>query len=192
MSKFVNMLKKDLYVPDEGWAGASPVDLGREAPAENHEVAFVEGGVHAGFPSPAQDYMNASIDLNRELVKHPAATFFAKVVGDSMIDAGVEEGDILVVDKSLEPSEGDMAVCFIDGEFALKYISFKNPVVDGYGERHAKKASKPGVSYDILEHQRMWLLPANPKYPPIEVTDANDFTIWGVVSYVIKKVTHHA
>lgn len=192
MSKFVNMLKKDLYVPDEGWAGASPVDLGREAPAENHEVAFVEGGVHAGFPSPAQDYMNASIDLNRELVKHPAATFFAKVVGDSMIDAGVEEGDILVVDKSLEPSEGDMAVCFIDGEFALKYISFKNPVVDGYGERHAKKASKPGVSYDILEHQRMWLLPANQKYPPIEVTDANDFTIWGVVTYVIKKVTHHA
>ncbi len=192
MSKFVNMLKKDLYVPDEGWAGASPVDLGREAPAENHEVAFVEGGVHAGFPSPAQDYMNASIDLNRELVKHPAATFFAKVVGDSMIDAGVEEGDILVVDKSLEPSEGDMAVCFIDGEFALKYISFKNHVVDGYGERHAKKASKPGVSYDILEHQRMWLLPANPKYPPIEVTDANDFTIWGVVTYVIKKVTHHA
>lgn len=192
MSKFVNMLKKDLYVPDEGWAGASPVDLRREAPAENHEVAFVEGGVHAGFPSPAQDYMNASIDLNRELVKHPAATFFAKVVGDSMIDAGVEEGDILVVDKSLEPSEGDMAVCFIDGEFALKYISFKNHVVDGYGERHAKKASKPGVSYDILEHQRMWLLPANPKYPPIEVTDANDFTIWGVVTYVIKKVTHHA
>ena len=192
MSKFVNMLKKDLYVPDEGWEGASPVDLGREAPAENHEVAFVEGGVHAGFPSPAQDYMNASIDLNRELVKHPAATFFAKVVGDSMIDAGVEEGDILVVDKSLEPSEGDMAVCFIDGEFALKYISFKNPVVDGYGERHAKKASKPGVSYDILEHQRMWLLPANPKCPPIEVTDANDFTIWGVVTYVIKKVTHHA
>lgn len=192
MSKFVNMVKKNLNVPDEGGVDASPVDLGREAPAENHEVAFVEGGVHAGFPSPAQDYMNASIDLNRELVKHPAATFFAKVVGDSMIDAGVEEGDILVVDKSLEPSEGDMAVCFIDGEFALKYISFKNPVVDGYGERHAKKASKPGVSYDILEHQRMWLLPANPKYPPIEVTDANDFTIWGVVTYVIKKVTHHA
>lgn len=192
MSKFVNMVKKNLTVPDKGWAGAYPVDLGREAPAENHEVALVEGGVHAGFPSPAQDYMNASIDLNRELVKHPAATFFAKVVGDSMIDAGVEEGDILVVDKSLEPSEGDMAVCFIDGEFALKYISFKNHVVDGYGERHAKKASKPGVSYDILEHQRMWLLPANPKYPPIEVTDANDFTIWGVVTYVIKKVTHHA
>ena len=186
------MVKKNLTVPDKGWASASPVDLGREAPAENHEVAFVEGGVHAGFPSPAQDYMNASIDLNRELVKHPAATFFAKVVGDSMIDAGVEEGDILVVDKSLEPSEGDMAVCFIDGEFALKYISFKNHVVDGYGERHAKKASKPGVSYDILEHQRMWLLPANPKYPPIEITYANDFTIWGVVTYVIKKVTHHA
>lgn len=192
MSKFVDMVKKNLNVPDEGGVDASPSELGHEEPSEDHGVAFVEGGVHAGFPSPAQDYLNASIDLNRELVKHPAATFFAKVVGDSMIDAGVEEGDVIVVDKSLEPSEGDMAVCFIDGEFALKYISFTNPVVDGYGGRHTDKASKPGVSYDILEHKRMWLLPANEKYPPIEVTDANDFTIWGVVTYVIKKVTHYA
>lgn len=193
MSKFVNMLKKDLYVPDEGWAGASPVDLGREAPAENHEVAFVEGGVHAGFPSPAQDYLNDSIDLNRELVKHPAATFFARMVGDSMVEGGVEEGDILVVDKSLEPSEGDMAVCFIDGDFTLRYISYKNPAdADQSGKRPVRKARKQGFSYDILEHRRMWLLSANEKYPPIEVNDANDFTIWGVVTYVIKKVTHHA
>ena len=63
--------------------------------------------VHAGFPSPAQDYMNSFIDLNKELVRHPAATFYARVVGDSMVDAGVEEGDVLVVDKSLEPQEGD-------------------------------------------------------------------------------------
>lgn len=187
------MLKKNLNVPDEGELGPSPDELSSneltsDGASENHGVVFVEGGVHAGFPSPAQDYMNTSIDLNKELVRHPAATFFAKVVGDSMIDAGVEEGDILVVDKSLEPSEGDMAVCFIDGEFALKYISFQNPVVDGYGEHSFKKARKPGISYDILEHQRMWLLPANKKYPPIEVTDANDFTIWGVVTYVIKKV----
>ncbi|MBQ8061417.1 MAG: translesion error-prone DNA polymerase V autoproteolytic subunit [Bacteroidales bacterium] len=141
--------------------------------------------VHAGFPSPAQDYMNTFIDLNKELVRHPAATFYARVTGDSMVDAGVEDGDVLVVDKSMEPQEGDMAVCFIDGEFALKYISFKDPCGEP-GKQ--KRASKPGRSYDILEHRKMWLLPANEKYPPIEVTESNDFTVWGVVTYVIKKV----
>ncbi|MBO6172498.1 MAG: translesion error-prone DNA polymerase V autoproteolytic subunit [Bacteroidales bacterium] len=141
--------------------------------------------VHAGFPSPAQDYMNTFIDLNKELVRHPAATFYARVVGDSMVDAGVEDGDVLVVDKSMEPQEGDMAVCFIDGEFALKYISYKDPAGDSGKSR---RVSKPGVSYDILEHRKMWLLPANEKYPPIEVTESNDFTVWGVVTYVIKKV----
>ncbi|MBQ6254763.1 MAG: translesion error-prone DNA polymerase V autoproteolytic subunit [Bacteroidales bacterium] len=140
--------------------------------------------VHAGFPSPAQDYMNTFIDLDKELVRHPAATFYARVVGDSMIDAGVDEGDVLVVDKSLEPREGDMAVCFIDGEFALKFISFKEPQAAG----KPRKSSRPGVSYDILERKMMWLLPANEKYPPIEVTESNDFTVWGVVTYVIKKV----
>ena len=140
--------------------------------------------VHAGFPSPAQDYLNTFIDLDKELVRHPAATFYARVVGDSMIDAGVEEGDVLVVDKSLEPREGDMAVCFIDGEFALKVISFKEPVAAG----KTRKSSRPGVSYNILERKKMWLLPANEKYPPIEVTESNDFTVWGVVTYVIKKV----
>lgn len=137
--------------------------------------------VHAGFPSPAQDYMNSFIDLNKELVRHPAATFYARVVGDSMVDAGVEEGDVLVVDKSLEPQEGDMAICFIDGEFALKFISFKEP------SAKSVKAKKQGVSYDILGHRKMWLLPANEKYPPIEVTESNDFTVWGVVTYIIKK-----
>lgn len=101
-----------------------------------------------------------------------------------MVDADVNEGDVLVVDKSIEPKEGDMAVCFIDGEFALKFISFKDPS----GDEPSVKASRPGVSYSILERQRMWLLPANEKYPPIEVTDSNDFTVWGVVTYVIKKV----
>lgn len=145
--------------------------------------------VHAGFPSPAQDYMNTFIDLNKELVRHPAATFYARVVGDSMVDAGVEEGDVLVVDKSMEPQEGDMAVCFIDGEFALKFISFKDPSTGRRLQDPCRpiKASKPGVSYDILEHKKMWLLPANEKYPPIEVTESNDFTVWGVVTYIIKK-----
>lgn len=156
-----------------------------DGPVAREELApMMESGVHAGFPSPAQDYMNSFIDLNKELVRHPAATFFVRVVGDSMVDADVNEGDVLVVDKSIEPKEGDMAVCFIDGEFALKFISFRNPA----GASRPVKASKPGVSYDILRHQRLWLLPANEKYPPIEVTESNDFTVWGVVTYVIKKV----
>ncbi len=103
-----------------------------------------------------------------------------------MVDAGVDEGDVLVVDKSIEPQEGDMAVCFLDGEFALKFISFKEPEPVA-GKTRTRKASKPRSSYDILEHRKMWLLSANEKYPPIEVTESNDFTVWGVVTYIIKK-----
>ncbi|MGM9736103.1 MAG: LexA family protein [Candidatus Cryptobacteroides sp.] len=119
-------------------------------------------GIHAGFPSPAGDYMTMAIDLNRELVRHPAATFYGRVVGDSMIDAGVEEGDILVIDKSLEPRDGDMAVCFIDGGFTLKRLSIKE---------------------DGLE-----LVPANDNYPTIRVEENSDFLMWGVVTYIIKKI----
>lgn len=123
---------------------------------------MAQDGIHAGFPSPATDYMTQAIDLNRELVKHPAATFYGRVVGDSMIDAGVEEGDILVIDKSLEAQDGDMAVCFIDGEFTLKYLRFHNG----------------GLT----------LVPANEKYPSIEIEGDTDFIMWGVVTHVIKKI----
>lgn len=128
-------------------------------------------GIHAGFPSPATDYMTQAIDLNKELVRHPAATFYGRVVGDSMIDAGVEEGDILVIDKSLDAQNGDMAVCFIDGEFTLKYLRFSDVTGrDGSMEKHIS------------------LVPANDRYPVIEVSEGMDFIMWGVVTYVIKKV----
>ena len=123
---------------------------------------MAEDGIHAGFPSPATDYMTQAIDLNKELVKHPASTFYGRVVGDSMIDAGVDEGDILVIDKALEPKDGDMAVCFVDGEFTLKYLSMRSG--------------------------RLVLKPANPRYPQIEITEGMDFKMWGVVTYIIKKV----
>ncbi len=123
---------------------------------------MAQEGIHAGFPSPATDYMTQAIDLNKELVKHPAATFYGRVVGDSMIDAGVEEGDILVIDKALDPHDGDMAVCFVDGEFTLKYLK--------------------------LQEGRITLVPANQKYSSIEIEEGMDFKIWGVVTYVIKKV----
>ncbi len=117
---------------------------------------------HAGFPSPATDYMTQAIDLNRELVRHPAATFYGRVVGDSMIDAGVDEGDILVIDRSLDAKDGDMAVCFVDGEFTLKYLKFH----------------EGGLT----------LVPANGKYTPVEIQEGSDFKMWGVVTYIIKKV----
>ena len=123
---------------------------------------MAQEGIHAGLPSPAPDYMTQAIDLNKELVKHPAATFYGRVVGDSMIDAGVEEGDILVIDRSLEAQNGDMAVCFVDGEFTLKHLKFH----DG------------GLT----------LVPANDRYPSIEVGEGSDFMMWGVVTYVIKRV----
>lgn len=133
--------------------------------------SMAQSEIHAGFPSPATDYMTQAIDLNKELVRHPAATFYGRVVGDSMIDAGVEEGDILVIDKSLEAQDGDMAVCFIDGEFTLKYLRFKEMTAsDGSSRRHIR------------------LEPANDRYPAIEVGEGSDFIMWGVVTYVIKKV----
>ena len=116
----------------------------------------------AGFPSPAQDYVESGIDLNRELVKNPAATFFGRVKGDSMMGAGIEAGDLIVIDKSLEASEGDIAVCFLDGEFTLKRI-------------HIEK--------DVL-----WLMPENPKYKKIRVTADQHFMVWGIVTYSIKDV----
>ena len=132
---------------------------------------MAQSDIHAGFPSPATDYMTQAIDLNKELVRHPAATFYGRVVGDSMIDAGVNEGDILVIDKSLEPRDGDMAVCFIDGEFTLKHIRFET------------MTAKDGRRFSQIR-----LVPANDRYPVIEVSEGSDFIMWGVVTYVIKKV----
>lgn len=106
--------------------------------------------------------MSGVIDLNRELVRYPESTFYGRVVGDSMADADVHEGDVLVIDKSLTPSDGDMVVCFLDGEFCLKYIS-RRP--DG-----------------------LWLLPGNARYKPIHVPEGADFVPWGVVTYVIRKL----
>ena len=132
-----------------------------EQQGEAMSLPFADEGIHAGFPSPAQDFMELSVDLNRELIRNAASTFFGRVRGDSMQDAGVCDGDILIIDKSLEPRTGDMAVCFIDGEFTIKYIRIEKSVV--------------------------WLLPANEKYQPIRMTAENDFLIWGIVTYSIKK-----
>ena len=127
------------------------------------QLPFADEGVRAGFPSPAQDYMSGTIDLNRDIIRHSESTFYARAKGDSMIDAGVNDGDILVIDKSLTPGNGDMAVCCVGGEFTLKFI-----------EKHP---------------DHLMLIPANPTFPPIRVEPDEDFVVWGVVTYVIHKVS---
>lgn len=105
--------------------------------------------------------MENSIDLNRDLVQHPESTFYARVVGDSMVDADVHQGDILMVDKSVEIHSGDMAVCILNGEFTVKYVD--------------------------IAPDHVTLRPANDDYPPIHVTEADSFEVWGVVTFVIKR-----
>ncbi|MCX7955357.1 MAG: translesion error-prone DNA polymerase V autoproteolytic subunit [Bacteroidales bacterium] len=124
-------------------------------------VPYVET-IKAGFPSPADDFVATPLDLNELLIKNKSSTFFARVTGNSMEDAGISDGDILVIDRSIEPSDNRIAVCFIDGEFTVKRLSVKN--------------------------NECYLLPANPKYKPIKITADNEFIIWGIVTYVIKKV----
>ena len=123
---------------------------------------LAEEGISAGFPSPADDFKEIRISLDKELVKNKDATFYARVDGDSMIGAGLEDGDLLVIDRSLSPENGKIAVCLIDGDFTVKRI---------------KK-----------EKHKFFLVPENKKYKKIEIKEENELIIWGIVEYVIKKV----
>ncbi len=126
------------------------------------KLDYVDGGVKAGFPSPAQDYITESIDFNRDLIKHPQATFYARAIGNSMIGRGIDDGDLLVIDRLIEPQEGHIVVAFVDGEFTLKTF-------------HRDE-----------EENCVWLLPANADYPPLKVTEESEFKVWGVLVYNIK------
>lgn len=125
-------------------------------------VPLTENCVQAGFPSPADGYLTDSLNLHDLVVKNPAATFFVRVMGDSMKNAGIASGDILVVDRSLEPRSGKIVVAILDGEFTVKEIHFD---------------SSGAIS----------LVAANPAYPPLRIRRDADFQVWGVVSYVIHK-----
>ena len=124
------------------------------------DIPLISSNIQAGFPSPALDFVDLSIDLNRYVVKHPSSTFYGRVQGDSMRDAGIGDGDLLVIDKGIEPSDGKIAICFIDGEFTLKRIK--------------------------IEKDICWLVPANENYKPIKVSPENNFLIWGIVTFTIK------
>lgn len=123
---------------------------------------FFEDRVQAGFPSPAHGEYADSIDLNRALITNPAATFCARVIGNSMVEAGINEGDLLIIDRSLTPHDGNIAVCFVDGDFTVKRLSVRD---DG-----------------------IYLTPANAKFPELRVSEDSNFQVWGVVSHIIKKL----
>ncbi len=117
-------------------------------------------GVSAGFPSPADDFKETRISLDKVAVKNEAATFYARVAGQSMIGAGLDDGDLLVIDRSLEPQDGKIAVCLIDGDFTVKRLK--------------------------VEKDCIWLMAENKRYKPILVTEENELMIWGIVTHVLK------
>ena len=125
-------------------------------------MKLFEDKISAGFPSPAEGYSETTLDLNELCVKDKVATFFAKASGESMIGAGIYDGDILVVDKSIENKSGDIVIAFLDGEFTIKRLL-------------------------INSNNSVTLMPENPKYKAIEVSFESDFLIWGVVTFVIHK-----
>lgn len=116
--------------------------------------------VSAGFPSPAEDYIEGRLDLNKHLIKHPVATFYVRVAGDSMIDAGIHPGSILVVDRAVEADDGDIVIARINDELCVKRLSIKEG--------------------------KVWLLPENASYEPIEVTEEMEFEVWGRVMHSIR------
>lgn len=120
------------------------------------------GAVSAGFPSPADDYLEQHLDLNEYLIKNPSATFFVRVEGDSMVGASIQAGNILIVDRSLEASHGDIVIAVLNGAFTVK--------------RFYKKQGD------------FRLIPENPKYPVISIREGDEFIIWGVVAHVLNEL----
>ena len=115
--------------------------------------------VSAGFPSPAESYIEGHLDLNRYLIKHPVATFYVRVSGDSMAGAGIQPGSILVVDRAVEADDGDIVIARIGDELCVKRLR--------------------------VQRGRIWLMPENKKYQPIEVIESMDFEVWGRVMHAI-------
>ena len=124
---------------------------------------LVEQGISAGFPSPADDFKEVRISLDKELVKNQESTFYARVSGNSMENAGLSDGDLIVIDRALDPVKNKIAVCFLDGEFTVKRI--------------------------IKRGNKLYLRPENKDYNEIEIKDDNQLRIWGLVTYVIKKLS---
>ena len=125
-------------------------------------VTFFDEGVPAGFPSPAEDHMDLDLDLSSYLIQHPSATFCVRVEGDSMVGAGIQSGDVILIDRSLTPNPGNIVLAVVDGEFTVKRV-------------------------DIVD-DKLFLIPENPRLKPMEVAEGFSFQVWGVVTFVIHKV----
>lgn len=123
---------------------------------------LIDQGISAGFPSPADDFKKVRISLDRELIKNKESTFYARVSGNSMINAGLENGDLIVIDRSMIPENNKIAVCYLDGEFTVKRI--------------------------VKKDKRLYLKPENNNYKTIEIKTDNNLVLWGIVTYVIKSV----
>lgn len=128
----------------------------------NLNLPLFSSRVQAGFPSPADDHLEESLDLNKHLIRHPAATFFVRASGNSMVNAGINNNDILVVDRSLEPKHGDIIIAALNGELTVKRLYAKD--------------------------NKVVLKPENPDYPIIEITEEMEFLIWGVVTSVVHQL----
>ncbi len=128
------------------------------------ELPFFEAGINAGFPSPAADFLDNSIDLNKHLIKNPSSTFIAIAKGVSMKNIGIDDGDLLILDKSLEPKNGVIAACVIDGEFTLKRL--------------------------MVKAKEVYLIPENEDFKPIKISEYNDLKIWAILTYSIKAHKH--
>ncbi|EJF07995.1 translesion error-prone DNA polymerase V autoproteolytic subunit [Pontibacter sp. FD36] len=126
------------------------------------ELPISQSYVAAGFPSPAEDYLEDKINLQQVLIRNPTATYLVRVRGESMRDARLHDGDILVVDRSLKPSHGHIIIGVVDGEFTVKRL--------------------------LQKGLRLYLQPANELYPPVEITEEMDFKPWGVVVWSLHKV----
>ena len=132
----------------------------KPAEEQTHHIPMANTGVSAGFPSPADDFKELRISIDQEVVKNEEATFYARVAGQSMIGAGLDDGDLLVIDRSLEPQDGKIAVCLIDGDFTVKRLK--------------------------VEKDCVWLVAENKRYKPIQVSEENELMIWGIVTHVLK------
>ena len=126
------------------------------------DIPFYQSNVPAGFPSPAEDFTDLDLNLQEYLVQHPSATFCVRVTGDSMQNAGICSGDVMVVDRALEPQNNTIVLAILDGEFTVKRIQKKG--------------------------QELYLKPENSKFKPIQITEEMNFQVWGVVTHIIHKI----
>ena len=172
VSWYVNTLeKKGIIKRNYGYNGKRAITINNKkrelqyltiANISSTQPIPLYNSVAAGFPSPAEDHMDSSLDLNQHLIKHPSSTFYVYARGDSMVSAGISDGDMLIVDRSLEATNDSIIVAIINGEFTVKSISKVN--------------------------ERLYLMPHNTSYDPIEITEEMDFEIWGVVTHSIHSV----